>query len=386
MRSWKGLAALMAAALALAGCGGTGDGTPEAGFTITGPDAAGAYTFEADASGDAYTWDFGDHTPPASGASVTHTYSFANGRAKVTLTATTGGVAQAYHQDVVRGTGVNEKATFLLEAEKDWLDVGEQASFTGSGSFDPDHDARVFGWSCQKVGEPKVKPVHSHGKVPPFKAPPAGSVTSGLTNRTLPAPTKTYSGDLCAGVGSGDTGVPLASDLETIRGGFTAPGIYLLFMTAADGPNPAVSGQFKVFVTAPGERPPPQVHFELDDTLLAGAPAGATGQLQAICDNSPQPTTCDTSHLDFALPAPGAAAGWVNFTYDTGAAGNKATWTLMRGENLIEKGDGSMTLPAARLVAATDYRLVVVLEQGVQVPFHASLDFHMDLDPYRLYE
>ncbi|MEA3191581.1 MAG: hypothetical protein QOD77_2163 [Thermoplasmata archaeon] len=387
MHSWKGGAALLVAAMAFAGC--ASDSDPTLGFTITPPDdPAGAYAFEADVAADSYSWDFGDHTPAATGESVTHAYSFENGKAKVTLKTTTGGETQTFQREVVRGAGTNAKPTFLLEAQRDWAVTGETVRFSGSGSFDTENDVRSYGWSCQSIGVPKAKDPHTHTKVPPFKAPPAGSVTSGVTNRTLPTATKAYPGDLCDALGSG-TG--LAPEHETIEGSFSKPGIYLLFMSAADAANPAVSGQFKIFVTSPAERPAAKVSFYHNATMTAGAPAGVGGQLQAICENAPDPPTCDTSLFDFALPAPGAAAGHLNFTYDAGPGeANIVEWTLKRGDYVVAIGDKTADehaiLPTGQLVGANNYHLIVVLEQGASVEFHATLDFRMDIDPYRLYE
>jgi major membrane immunogen (membrane-anchored lipoprotein) len=378
------LVALLPLAALLAGCSSASGN----GFTVTAPSApGGAYVFAADVKADNYTWDLGDHLTTAYGKTVTHAYDFKDGSITVTLKATTAGQAKEYNQPLKLGSGVNQKATFLMEAQTDWTVVGETVKFSAARSFDPENDPLRFQWSCLKTAEATRLPSHTHPVYGvPFASPPAGSVTTGKTNRTLPAPDMTFSGDLCDALGSGTRP---STHIATIAGAFTRTGIYSLYLLASDGPHPTTSGEFKFYVTTPGERPAPVVHKHMAGTLLAGA---GGGNLQAVCGNpsNPSPQTCDQMKDTFEL-ALGGLSMQVNFTLDasqgTPAAADQVQWDIKRGDSTVASGTtpGQTTISEPAKLGAGTYTAIVTLGAGANVAYTLDVTARLDMDPAKVY-
>ncbi|MEA3204179.1 MAG: hypothetical protein QOI63_1859 [Thermoplasmata archaeon] len=379
------LVALLPLVALLAGCSSGGSAN---GFTITPPNAAGgAYVFTADAKADNYTWDLGDHLTTAYGKSVAHAYDFTDGSLTVTLKATSGGQSKEYNQPLRLGTGSNQKATFLMEAETDWVVTGQTVKFSAARSFDPEHDPLRFSWSCLKTAEAERKPAHVHPTFgQPFASPPAGSVTTGKTNRTLPAADKTFDGDLCDALG---VGTRPSTHMATIAGQFSKTGIYSLYLLAADGAHPTTSGEFKFYVTKPSERPAPVVTKQVKDTLKAGG----NGSLQGVCSNSanPEQQTCDQVTATFELPL-GGTRMLVNMTYGSQVAGSDAAtavqWEVKRGESTVasgtKSGEHQIVAEPAKLGAGT-YTVLVTLQTGAEVDFTLDVTVHLDMDPAKVY-
>ncbi|HUR63541.1 MAG TPA: hypothetical protein VM241_03570 [Candidatus Thermoplasmatota archaeon] len=378
------LVALLPLCALLAGCSSGGSG---AGFKVTAPAAAGgAYAFASDVKADNYTWDLGDHLTTAYGKSVTHAYDFKDGSITVTLKATTAGQSKEYSQALKLGSGENRKATFLMEAQTDWAVTGETVKFSAARSSDPEGDPLRFSWSCLKTAEAERKPAHTHPVVgQPFASPPAGSVTTGKAERPLPAADHTFGGDLCDALGAGTRP---STGMATIAGSFTKTGIYSLYLLAADGAHPTTSGEFKLYVTKPGERPAPTLGKQVAGTLQAGS----NGSLQAVCSNeqNPSPQTCDQVTDNFDLPL-GGTRMLVNMSYasDADPAGAaKVQWEIKRGDSTVASGTGAdehaVISEPAKLGAGT-YTAVVTLQTGVNVAFKLDIVAHLDMDPGKVY-
>lgn len=394
------IVASMLAFLALSGCVGGDDGPSSDAISVDdggNPGGMGPYTFTAKVTSDDgnYTWDMGDHFTVLYGKTVTHTYDFKDsaadsrgnpGNLTVTLRTVQGGAAQVDTIPLRLGTGLNQKPTFVLDAQTNWAVVGETVKFSAARSFDPDADPLRYSWSCLRIEDITRKPVHGHPAVgSPYATPPAGSVTSYLANFTLPAATTTIAGDLCETLG---TGSRPSKSAATIEGSFQRTGKYSIFLLGSDGPHPTVSGAFDLFVTPASERPTEwQVH-SFNRTLSLGA----GGQLQGTCDAAPPPAgpqSCDQFSGTFTLDLQGVV-GWVNVTYDAGAGGvaNKVAWDLKRGESLVAQGGAlpteSQELKATQLAAGT-YTLTAKLTQGANSLVRMDVAVQLNMDPYTVY-
>jgi hypothetical protein len=381
--------ALLPLCALLAGCSSSGDSG--AGFTVKAPaEPGGAYTFTAGAAADNYTWDLGDHLSVAFGKSVVHTYDFRDGTLTVTLKSKAGAQTREYNQQLVLGSGKNQKATFLMEAQTDWAVVGETVTFSASRSFDPEGDPLRFSWSCLKTGPAERKPAHTHPVIgQPFASPPAGSVTTGKANRTLPAADVTFPGDLCDALGPG---TPLSTKATTIAGHFASTGVYSIYLLAADPAHPTTSGEFKLYVTPPGDRPNPIVTLHMEGTLVAGS----SGTLQNACGNAqnPMPQSCDLATGSFGL-ALGGLVLMANMTFgpqspfQDPAGLDKLAWEIKRGDSAVATGTGvspehAVVHEAAKL-GAGEYTVSIKLTQGAQVSYTFDVYVHLDMDPAKVY-
>ena len=379
--------ALAFVSTALAGCGSSGDP-----IEVTAPDApGGAYTFEANVEADNYTWDLGDHLTVRYGKSVTHAYDFKDGKIVVGLRARGGSGAGDYSTTLTLGSGNNGKPTFILEAGQNWTVPGEAVKFSARLSTDPDNDPLRYSWSCIKVQEAVRQPVHTHpgqGGVP-FGSAPAGSVTSGLAVDALPAATMEIPGDLCDALG---TGTDPSTQAQTIQGAFANTGVYDVYLLASDPVHPTVSGQFRIWVTNPGERPDPtfRQHYE-------GSFQGGTGSLQPTCDtlNTTVPEfpagNCDLVIRTFRLPLAGRG-GALNVTFDVGPANNEAVDNriaveLKKGSKLVAGNagrPGSFALDR-NLLSDDVYSVTVKLERGAQLAWAVDLWVPLDNNPGKYY-
>lgn len=378
------LVALLPLSALLSGC----SSADAEGFTIKAPATpGGAYEFTTGMKADNYTWDLGDHLTTAYGKTVTHAYDFRDGAVTVTLRATTGGQAREYSQPLVLGSGANQKATFLMEAETDWVVLGQTVRFSAARSFDPEGDTPRLSWSCLKVAEAERKPPHAHPTIgQPFASPPAGSVTTGKAERALPPADHTFSGDLCDALG---TGTPPSTGTATIAGSFTRTGIYSIYLLATDGPHPTTSGEFKFYVTKPNERPAPTVSFRLNGTLQGG---GGGSLQQTVCGNAanPSPMTCDQVVGSFQLPLGGLQL-LANMTYAStvpdpaGVAVVK--WEILRGDATVASGTapGSQAVNETAKLGAGTYSAVATLQRGVNVEFTLDVLVRLDMDPGKVY-
>ncbi|HEX2066751.1 MAG TPA: hypothetical protein VHI93_08065, partial [Candidatus Thermoplasmatota archaeon] len=364
-------------------------GPSGSGFSIEAPKApGGAYTFTSDVAADNYTWDLGDRLSVAYGKTVTHAYDLKDAALTVTLRATTAGVAREYSQPLVVGSGQNAKATFLMEAETDWAVTGETVRFSAARSFDPEGDPLRFSWSCLRTADAERKPPHVHPVIgQPFASPPAGSVTTGKTNRTLPAPDHTFDGDLCDALGSGTR---MGTGQATIAGTFTRTGIYSLYLLASDGAHPTTSGEFKFYVTPPNERPAPTFVRPLNVTLQGGI-----GALQQVCSHEQNPAqqTCDQASMRFDLPL-GATQMLVNVSHTTavpepaGSAATRVSWEILRGDSVVASGSANPEQVAVNEPAklgAGAYTARVTLEHGAQVEVLLTVFVRLDMDPGKVY-
>lgn len=372
----------------LAGCASSGNAGGGA-YTITPvSDApAGSYRFEATVDAENYTWDLGDRLTTKYGASIEHTYDFANGQVVVVLTTKSGGETKDYSERLTLGTGKNEKSTFILESQRNWTVIGETTAFTATGSSDPEGDPMRFSWSCNRVGDATRSAIHTHnGGGVPFASAPSGSVTSGLATRVLPAAEATYTGDLCEALGSGTT---LSTDTDTISGSFAKSGIYDIFLIAADGAHPTTSGSYRIYVTPADERPDPIFNKTFEGTLQGGA----GGSLQGICSTD-LPTgaqSCDRAESNFVLPTHGLSGAAI-FSY-TGAPINAATLVIQHGSGNNAKtvatltGPGTVTFDGANLniKGTASFTAIVTLTNGVMMDWEVDLAINLDLDPAKLY-
>ncbi len=124
----------------------------------------------ADADGDAltYRWDFGDGTPPAGGAEVTHTYA-TGGAYPVMLTVDDGtGLWNATASAAITVV-INRPPVAVAGANKDAC-AGDIVVFDGSGSQDPDGGLLRYSWDFgDGTGADLVNPtkIYTHGGVYP---------------------------------------------------------------------------------------------------------------------------------------------------------------------------------------------------------------------------
>ncbi|MES2155902.1 MAG: hypothetical protein V4510_12275 [bacterium] len=413
----KAAALTLLVAAALAGCSGKNDqGGPGAsgsgcvdGFCITVPASPGdAYHFSASVSADNYTWDLGDNLGPAWGHDVDHTYDVQNSNLTVRLYAKSGSDTHMYERKgaIVRGcfqaptpACENHRATFLLEAERNWFVTGEKAHFSAASSRDPDGDNMRFAWACQRNGPAVKLTPHSHGPMPPpFQAPPAGSVTSGVANHTLPAATLVLdaSVDLCQALGSIGS-QRLSTGATTLEGTFLQEGKYSMFLIAADPAHPTVSGQFDFVVTPPADRPALLQTWPFSGNFKAGAhtATGGAADVQTVCDAAMSGQTCDVFLGAVNMPL-GATISWVNFTYGIGPGGstvppsgqNQAKWFLTKdGVSIANGGPGQepVVIEAIHTPLGANYVMRITAEQGGNFDFQLQMQSKMDLDPYKLY-
>ena len=124
----------------------------------------------ADADGDALTfrWDFGDGTPPAGGAQVTHTYA-TGGAYPVMLTVDDGtGLWNATASAAITVV-INRPPVAVAGVNKDAC-AGDIVVFDGSGSQDPDGGLLRYRWTFgDDTGADIVNPtkIYTHGGVYP---------------------------------------------------------------------------------------------------------------------------------------------------------------------------------------------------------------------------
>ncbi|HUR61572.1 MAG TPA: hypothetical protein VM286_04330 [Candidatus Thermoplasmatota archaeon] len=379
------LVALTLTTLLLAGCSG---GSSDGGFTVKAPaQPGGAYEFTADVKADEYTWDLGDHLTVASGKTVSHTYDFKDGEITVTLKTTTGGDVKEYNQKVIVGSGTNQKATFLMEAQTDWAITGETIKFSAARSSDPEHDPLRFSWSCLRTADAVRVAAHTHPVVgQPFASPPAGSVTTGKTNRTLPSPDQTLSGDFCEALGPGTAP---STSMTTIAGSFQKTGIYSIYLLAADGAHPTTSGEYKIYVTSPADRPNPVVRKVVSGTLTGGA----GGVVNNVCrnENNPSPQDCDQAHDSFELNLGGLVL-MANFSFEPtvpntvpGAPATAVTWTISRGSGaLLSGGAGHFVVDQPSKLSAGTFPVEVKVTGG-QATYNLEIYALLDMDPAKVY-
>lgn len=376
------LLALASTTLALAGC----TGSSSDGFTVKAGDALGTYVFTAGAGADNYTWDLGDHLTTAYGKSVTHTYDFTNGNITVTLKAKTGTETKQTAQSLVVGTGKNEKAVFIMEAQTDWGIIGEPLKFSASRSHDPESDPLRYSWSCLRTADAVRLAPHYHPPLPGtnFATAPAGSVTAAKATGPLPAADTTYTGDFCDALG---TGTAPSTHATTIQGTFTRTGKYTVFLLASDPVHPTVSGSFNIIVTKPDERPSPTQVYHFTGKFQGGA----SGTAQQACTTGSL-GTCDAFDGSFQLPLNGSQ-GNVTMTYDAGAAAglpaaNKVTWSIKNGPVEVAKGSGAtpetVELLPARLTTSV-FNVHVQLDQGRDTQWDLVVTVQLNMDPTNIY-
>jgi PKD repeat protein len=124
----------------------------------------------ADADGDAltYRWDFGDGSPPANGAQVTHTYA-TGGAYPVVLTVDDGtGLWNASNSDAITVV-INRPPVAVAGANKD-VCAGDIVVFDGSASSDPDGGVLRYRWDFgDGTGADLVNPtkIYTKGSVYP---------------------------------------------------------------------------------------------------------------------------------------------------------------------------------------------------------------------------
>lgn len=372
-------------AAALAGCTGGNDCVD---FCVEPTDDGGrTFAFSAAVAADNYTWDFGDNGPRGYGKDVEHTYDVQDGTVTPRLYARSGAETLTFAKKdaVVLGTGKNERATFLMEAQTNWAVTGERIRFSADQSSDPDGDTLRFAWACTFDGPLPAPSYHTHNNpVAPFESPSAGSVTSGLANRTLPEPALSIDPSLdgCAELGTiGEQ--DLSPNAKTLELSFTTPGKYSIFLVAADPVHPAASGAIILFVTSPADRPPPLVHQTFTETLTAGAPANLP--VQEACDQVKPGQVCNQMRHQFEIGL-GAKIGWLNLTYETTQAQESITCQLKRGNDAVttQTGNGSSVV-GGHLLPAAAYNIICTLTQGANVPYTVTFDAHLNVDPLTLY-
>lgn len=385
---------LLLVAAALAGCAGGGNSCSD--FCIDAPtDGSKTYGFRAGVTADNYTWDFGDNSAPAYGADVTHTYDMANGKATPKLFATTGTEKRRYDakEPLVFGTGNNEKATFFFEAQTKWHIVGEPVRFSASRSHDPDGDALRFAWACLRTADAVKKEPHiDPAGPPPFQSPQAGSVSAGVTNRTLPEPTLVLDPtkdmcDLLGGLGN----QPMSTTATTIEGRFQRSGIYKVFLLAADPAHPPVSGEFEFVVS--DTRPAPKMTWTFQGKFNASSPGLAGQDLQTGCDllgQGGQPMVCDVWTRPWAMDEVGALESWFNLTVEQSPAGagvNVACWAWQSSTGDPIDGSCEPTTHHDNLHTSLprQYLMVVKAEQGAQFSFTLTVESKMDLDANKIW-
>lgn len=377
------LAAAVLLSATLAGCSGGSSGS--GGFSITGPDASGAYTFAASGAADNYTWDLGDHLSRAFGKSITHTYDFANGLVPVVLTATKAGVEQEFRKEVTLGTGLNANAAFVLEGQTNWTLTNESVTFSAHRSSDPDSDPLRYTWSCQRFGDAVRQTPHTHagfGGVP-FATPPAGSVVSVNAQGPLPAADRTVEGDLCDTLGSGGR----ATLDATITGKFTRSGVYDIYLLASDPVHPTTSGKYRIVVTPASDKPNEFQVFNFTGAFLLGA----GGVVQGICQEAQQCiASFDEVQHDFGFTLDGQAGNATLVSSDpTGAMG--ISCTITRGTaDVATVADGQTAVFDVASLKAGNFQATCQPTVGVATStegttYALTVKIDLDLDPFKVY-
>ncbi|MGB0652139.1 MAG: PKD domain-containing protein [Thermoplasmatota archaeon] len=373
-RSWA--VPVLLVAVALAGCTDSGDSGSEPIKVSGGKDpVTDAFTFKATMGADTYTWNFGDGTPPATGKTVEHTFGFTDGTVTVRLVADKAGETTDYEKQITLGSGTNTPPELVLEANTDWLLVGEEGIFSGASSTDADGDPLVFSWICFRKGD--LSPAHgghAHGGGfeggVEFGSGSAATVPSRIANGTLPTPDRMADGDFCDSFG---TGSQPGRD-ATVGGSFTQSGVYQVTMLAGDPKMPAVAGEFTVYVS--DERPPERIEASFAGTFAGGD----NGQVQDLMDQLGDPagqSPYDRVEHSFALSLPNKAT-YFNVT------GEGVTYTIYQdGSPKLVDLEGNQVIQG---LAAGNYRIVLKLAQGLQVDYTVDVVGIQDVRPANAFE
>ncbi len=264
--------ALLMATVALSGCsGGSDDGSPfsvkESKDPVTLP-----FVFTAKVSADEYKWELGDGKAPRFGKSVEYTYGFTDGEVRVKLSTTKDGiVTQHPAKTLTLGSGVNTEPSFQLQLEQNWVQVGEEVTFTGAASTDADGDPLLFNWFCIRESDIGLAGGgHAHGpEGVEYGSAGPDPIPSSLLNGTLaPTADRMVEGDFCENM-SGDG---FFSTNATLRGSFAQAGIYKVTMLAKDPKSSSLPGSAKIFVTDSPRIKPVEL-VELTGSLGTGKPA-----------------------------------------------------------------------------------------------------------------
>lgn len=335
------------------------------------------YVFEATKNADAYTWDFGDGTK-ATGETVEHVFGVESGVFNVKLTTTRDGAKETHAPlRLELGSGENAAASFRLDLEWQWVQVGEDVTFSAAASEDPEGDRLLFNWFCSKSGPITLAgDDHGHPSVgTEFGGGSAATVPVSVLNGTdVPDPVREVDGDMCANINAGGFG-----DDGVVRGAFESAGIYELNLLAKDPANPSVSAQALVYVTD-GARQSPWANETYSGQLQRSAPKEA----DPIAQELGQADHIETHSFEVRYPILGIRA---SISDDGGAL------TVSELEYEIRKGETSKWGPTSDdLERGTDFlkqgnhQLIVYLRQGAEVEYDVDIELIYQTDPMLLFE
>jgi len=375
-----GLLGLLLVATALAGCAG-GEGTNGSdGFSVSEPKdpVTEPFVFKATVSADQYKWDMGDGRSPQEGKTVEYVYGFTDGTVKVTLTATTDGVAEKFPRTLTLGTGLNAKPSFGLGVDTDWAVAGEEVRFQGTGT-DADGDPLLFAWHCVfKTELAKAGPDHhGDGGGVPFAGGETSMIPVQVAEGGLPAPDRVVEGDFCANV-KGDGHY---SEDAVVGGSFEKPGLYRVYVLARDPKSESVSGFYDLVVSTPEDKPEPAFSERFEGTFTVGA----NGTAQGVGGTADPEGTFDHAAHSFTLEIP-ANDLYVNVTFDSTNPLSAVSTSVYKGNSVVAAGGAQVAVEDPTKLAAGSYRVEVTLNAGVQVEYTIELSGTYDMDPLKVFE
>ncbi len=334
---------------------------------------------EAAVSADEYKWKMGDGRPMLTGKTIEHIYGVSDATFRVELTTISGGESKTHAPLVIEfGTGINTAPSFVLELENNWVQVGEEVSFSAAGSTDAENDPLLLQWFCQRKSDITISAPGHHGAGAggvQFGSGSASAFPVLLMNDTAPAADRTVTGDFC-------DGISLAGFAQesVVRGAFAASGIYEVTLAAKDPANPNVATTATVYVTDFPRIEEPVIHT-FADTIQYGAPE----QFDSIGAQAEQSEHIRTHDFDIEFPILSLTAV---LSHDGGTVAEVADvkYEIRKGESVKQEATSEPLAKGAGFLAAGSYTAVVYLRAGANVGYELDITYTYETDPTVLFE
>ncbi len=367
-------------AVALAGCSeptDTADGAIKVLGRPTDP-VTEPIRLESTVTADEYRWKMGDGRPALTTKSVEHIYGVADGSFRIELTTVKAGTPTTHAPLVVEfGTGQNEAPSFLFEYENNWVQVGEDVTFTAAGSSDTESDPFLLQWFCQRKSDIAISTEGGHPPPPgvQFGSGSAAAFPFAKLNGTVPAADRTVSGDLCDNIGAGGF-----LQEQTIKGAFSRAGIYEITMAAKDPANPNVATTVTIYVTDfPREAGP--VSHDFSDTIQYGVPA----PLNDAAVGADQQDHLRIHAFDIKYPILDVKA---SLSHDGGSAEQLADvqYEILKGASSKWGPTADALDKGATFLTPGAYTAVVYLRAGANVQYDLAISYTYETDPAKLFE